>query len=309
MTAWHALAIDEAIARLESDAASGIATGEARRQLERFGPNALPERARRPAVLGFLRQFQSPLIYLLFVAAAIAFALGERGDAAVILGVVVLNAVIGAVQEGRAERSMEALRRLSALRVRVLRDGREEIIASRGLVPGDVLVLAAGDAVGADARLIDAAALEAAEAALTGESLPVAKDPTAVAADTPLADRRDMVHAGTSITGGRGRALVTATGPATEVGKIARLAEAAEEPKTPLERRIAHFGRRLIGGAAALFAVVLALGFLRGLPFAEVLLVAVSQVVSMIPEGLLVRGSETSSAAAPNVQSPVRDVS
>ena len=153
-------------------------------------------------------------------------------------------------------------------------------------MPGDLVLLAAGDAVAADARLLEAAALEAAEAALTGESLPVAKHPEPLAADTSLADRRNMVYSGTHIAAGRGRAVVVATGLDTEVGKIASLTESAEEPKTPLEQRLAQFGRYLVGAAIALFVVVLTFGMLRGLPFVEILMVAISQMVSMVPEGL-----------------------
>jgi Ca2+-transporting ATPase len=212
--------------------------------------------------------------------------MGKRGDSIVILVVVIINAVIGAFQEGRAERSMEALRRLSSLKVRVLRGGRDEIIEARDLVPGDVVLFAAGDAIGADARLLESAALETAEAALTGESLPVAKDPEPLAADTPLAERLNVVYSGTHVAAGRGKGIVVATGLATEVGKIAKLTAAAEDPDTPLELRIAHFGRYLVVAAIALVSVVLSVGLLRGMPFADVFMVAISQMVSMVPEGL-----------------------
>jgi Ca2+-transporting ATPase len=212
--------------------------------------------------------------------------MGKRGDSIVILVVVIINAVIGAFQEGRAERSMEALRRLSSLKVRVLRGGREEIIEARDLVPGDVVLFAAGDAIGADARLLESAALETAEAALTGESLPVTKHPEPLAADTPLAERLNVVYSGTHVAAGRGKGIVVATGLATEVGKIARLTAAAEDPDTPLELRIAHFGRYLVVAAIALVSVVLSVGLLRGMPFADVFMVAISQMVSMVPEGL-----------------------
>jgi magnesium-transporting ATPase (P-type) len=283
---WHALAPQEVFQRVRTDAAHGLNRDEAARRLAEHGPNALPQAKRRSLFTVFLRQFASPLIYILFVAATIALAMGHRGDSVVILIVVLINAVIGTVQEGRAERSMEALRRLSALKVRVLRDGHEEIIEARDLVPGDLVLLSAGDAVGADARLLEAAALEAAEAALTGESLPIAKHPEPLPEDTSLADRRNMVYSGTHIAAGRGRAVVVATGLATEVGKIARLTAAAADPKTPLELRIQQFGRYLVGAALGLFTLVVAIGLLRGLPFGEILMVAISQMVSMVPEGL-----------------------
>ncbi len=283
---WHAIEAGVTLERLGSRATEGLTSGAVEQRLTEVGPNALPEAVRRSASLLLLQQFKSPLIYILFVAAGLASALGYWGDAAVILGVVVANALIGAFQEGRAERSMAALRRLSLLQARVLRDGSEQAIAARDLVPGDILLLAAGDAVGADARLIEAASLAAAEAALTGESVPVSKHVQALPEATGLADRRNMVFSGTHITTGRGRAVVTATGTHTEVGGIARMTQEAQEPKTPLELRLAQFGRYLVVAALVLFVVVMALGLLRGLPLADVLMVAISQMVSMVPEGL-----------------------
>jgi Ca2+-transporting ATPase len=283
---WHNLPAREVLARLGITPAQGLAHDQAIRRLAEHGPNTLPEAEHRPLWRVLVRQFASPLIYILFVAAVIAFAMGRRGDSVVILIVVIINAVIGTVQEGRAERSMEALRRLSALKVRVLRGGKEEIIEAHELVPGDLVLLSAGDAVGADARLLEAAALEAAEAALTGESLPVVKHPEPLPEDTSLADRRNMVYSGTHIAAGRGKAVVVATGLATEVGKIAKLTAAAADPKTPLELRIQQFGRYLVGAAIGLFTIVIAFGLLRGLPFVEILMVAISQMVSMVPEGL-----------------------
>jgi Ca2+-transporting ATPase len=283
---WHALSSEEALQRCGTEPSSGLDTDEVARRQAQHGRNALPEAPPRPLWRIVLRQFKSPLIYILFVAAALAAGMGHWGDAAVILGVVLVNALIGAYQEGRAEASMAALRRLSALQVRVLRAGQEQVIAARELVPGDLLLLAAGDAVGADARLIQVAQLQVAEAALTGESVPVSKGVAALPEATGLADRRNMMFSGTYVTAGRARAVVTATGAHTEVGGIARMTEGAEEPKTPLELRIAQFGRYLVAGALAAFVVVLALGLMRGLPLADVLMVAISQMVSMVPEGL-----------------------
>ncbi len=281
----HQSSVEETLKRLDV-AHSGLAPEEAALRLAAHGPNALPETKGRSLLSVVLGQFTSPLIFILFVAATIAFVLGERGDAVVILVVVVLNALIGTLQEGRAERSMEALRKLASLHARVLRGGTEQSVEARDLVPGDVLFLAAGDAVGADARLLETAALEAAEGALTGESLPVAKHPEALPEDTPLAERANMVYSGTHIAAGRGRAVVVATALDTEVGKIASLTASAKEPKTPLELRIAQFGRGLAGAAVVLFVTILAFGLWRGLPFTEILMVAISQMVSMVPEGL-----------------------
>ena len=283
---WHAVDAREAVERLHGDDAHGLSGSEVARRLARYGPNALPEAPKRPAYVVFLRQFKSPLIYILFVAAALAAGMSHWGDAAVILTVVLVNALIGSYQEGRAERSMAALRRLSTLQVCVLRDGHEQAIPAQELVPGDLLLLAAGDAVGADARLIEQSRLQVAEAALTGESVPVSKAVPALPEAIGLADRHNMLFSGTYVTSGRARAVVVATGMHTEVGGIARLTEGAGEPQTPLELRIAQFGRYLVAGALVMFALVVALGLQRGLPLAEVVMVAISQMVSMVPEGL-----------------------
>ncbi len=283
---WHALAPQHAAQVCGVDTVRGLDAATVAQRLAESGPNELPEAPPRPLWRGFLRQFKSPLIYILFVAAVLAVALDHRTDALVILLVVTVNAIIGAAQEGRAERSMSSLRRLAGLRARVLREGREAEIGARDVVPGDVLLLAAGDAVAADARLLEQAQLRMAEAALTGESVPVAKAVAALPDATGLADRHNMVYSGTFVSAGRGRALVVATGGHTEVGRIAGLTLGAVEPPTPLERRVAQFGRWLVGAALLLFVAVVLLGLWRRLPLADVLMVAISQMVSMVPEGL-----------------------
>jgi magnesium-transporting ATPase (P-type) len=268
------------------DLQRGLDAGTVQRAQAQHGPNALPEVPVKPLWRTFAQQFKSPLIFILFVAAGLAVALGHHGDAMVILAVVLVNALIGSFQEGRAERSMAALRRLAAVRVRVLRAGSEQVLEARALVPGDIVLLAAGDAVAADARLIETVQLHVAEAALTGESVPVSKSVAALPEATGLADRHCMVYGGTHVTSGRARAVVVATGVHTEVGRIAGLTERAEEPKTPLELRLAQFGRALVVAALGLFVTVVLLGLWRELPLAEVLMVAISQMVSMVPEGL-----------------------
>ncbi|MDI1268011.1 MAG: HAD-IC family P-type ATPase [Polaromonas sp.] len=283
---WHALPAGEVLAQLACDPAVGLSAADVEQRRAREGANALPEPQRRSMLAVFARQFKSPLIYILFAAAVLAVAMAHYGDAVVILVVVLVNAVVGTFQEGRAERSMASLRRLAALRVRVLRDGQEALIAARDLVPGDLLLLAAGDAVGADARLIEEAQLQVAEAALTGESVPVSKAVAPLAESTGLADRRNMLFSGTYATAGRARAVVVAIGSHTEVGRIAGLTETAADPQTPLEQRIAQFGRALVVAALVLFVAVVALGMFRDLPLADVLMVAISQMVSMVPEGL-----------------------
>ncbi|MBE7497155.1 MAG: HAD-IC family P-type ATPase [Verrucomicrobiaceae bacterium] len=283
---WHTESAVDALLAIQSDSQTGLTSAEAAARLVQHGPNELPEEAHKPMWKVFAAQFASPLIYILFVAAIISFAMSHASDAVVILVVVFINAVIGAVQEGRAEHSMAALRKLSSLKVRVVRDGHEAIIEARDLVPGDILLLAAGDQVGADARLLEAAALEATEAALTGESLPVLKHTGILPEDAGLGDRKNMIYSGTHLTAGRGKAVVVATGLQTEVGKIARMTATAEEPKTPLETRLAQFGQWLVAASIVLFALVLAFGLMRGIPFVDIFMVAISQMVSMVPEGL-----------------------
>ena len=283
---WHALPVEQLLRHFGLDPERGLDAGEVCSAQARHGPNALPEAPPKPLWRTFVRQFKSPLIYILFVAAVLAVSLGHHGDAGVILAVVLVNALIGSFQEGRAERSMAALRRLSALRVRVQRDGGELVVEARELVPGDTVLLAAGDAVAADARLVEEAQLQVAEAALTGESVPVSKSVLPVPEATGLADRHCMVYSGTHVTAGRARAVVVATGIHTEVGRIAGLTERAEEPKTPLELRLEQFGRALVVAALGLFVLVVLLGLWRQLPLSEVLMVAISQMVSMVPEGL-----------------------
>ena len=283
---WHAIDGRAAIDAIGSDAVAGLSASEARQRLLRGGPNALPESRRRSLLSVFAAQFRSPLIYLLLAAAGLALVLGHTQDAAVIFVVLLANAVIGAVQEGRAEHSLAALRKLETLKARVVRDGEEQVVAARDVVLGDILVVEAGDAIAADARLLDGVALQLAEAALTGESVPVGKHLLPVAPNTPLADRKNMIYAGTHVTAGRARAVVVATGLETEIGRIATLAEQAVEPKTPLELRIAWFGRAVMVAALAMFALVLGIGVLGGIPFGDILMVGISQVVSMVPEGL-----------------------
>ncbi|WP_395742473.1 cation-translocating P-type ATPase [Prosthecobacter sp.] len=283
---WHAADAGKVVAALQTDAGSGLSGSEASERLKQQGPNELPKDKHKPLWRVFASQFASPLIYILFVAAVISFAMGHASDAVVILVVVLINALIGTVQEGRAEHSMTALRELSALKVRVVRAGHEAQIEARELVPGDVLLLGAGDQVGADARLLEASSLAATEAALTGESLPVEKSTAPVPEDAGLGDRKNMIYSGTHLTAGRGRAVVVATGLQTEVGKIARLTASAKEPKTPLEARLKQFGNWLVVASIILFALILGFGLLRGIPFVTIFMVAISQMVSMVPEGL-----------------------
>ena len=282
---WHSQEIPQVLAHLDATA-TGLSTSEHQKRFQKYGPNALAQSKSRGFWTVFIEQFKSPLIYLLFAAAALKLVLGHPNDAVVILAVVLINAILGSFQEGRAERSLKALQKLSDLKVRVIRNETEQIVAAHTLVPGDILVFFAGDAIGADARLIECSGLEIAEAALTGESLAVQKSLELLPVKTLLPEQKNRVFSGTHVTAGRGKAVVVSTGLQTEVGKIAHLTQNAETPKTPLEKRIQKLGKQLAFAAALLFVTMVALGLYQNLPFDEILGASISQVVSMIPEGL-----------------------
>ena len=264
----------------------GLSSAEARHRLTEFGPNAIRrERATSPLAL-LARQFASPVIWLLLAASVLSGALGEGLDAFAIGAIVIVNAAIGFFQEHRAERAVMALRSMTAPRARVLRDGHSAMIPADAVVPGDVLVLEAGDITAADARLHTAHALTTNEAPLTGESTPVEKTTARTAPDTPLAERHDFVFMGTSVATGTGLAEVVATGMQTELGRIAHLLSTAEESVTPLQRRLAHVSQTLLYICGGIVAVVAAAGLLRGWPPMQVFMAAVSLAVAAVPEGL-----------------------
>jgi P-type Ca2+ transporter type 2C len=277
---------EEVAAELGVDLVDGLHDGEVERRREAAGANELTRRRAEGPVRLLLRQFASTLIVVLCVAAVITAALGEVRDTAVILAIVVLNAMIGFVQEHRAERAMEELQRATAAHARVLRQGRELRIPAAEVVPGDVLLLEAGEIVAADARLVQVPDLRVDEATLTGESVPVDKAiaPLPPGVGDVLAERRNMVWKGTAVVHGRGSAVVVATGMATALGRIARMLEG--RPSTPLQRRLALLGRRLAGAALAVCAVVFVTGIARGEPVALMFLTAVSLAVAAIPEAL-----------------------
>ncbi len=285
-SSWHAYETSYLLNKLNSRPNHGLSKEEITERLIRFGTNSLIEIKPSSFVSMALRQFLSPLIYLLLAAAGIAFIVGETRDSLVIIGVVLLNAIMGAIQEGRAERSLESLRKLSSLKARVVRGGMEEVVQATQIVPGDILILSAGDAIASDSRLIETVAFTVAEAPLTGESVPVVKSISILPLDTPLMDRINMVYAGTHVTSGRARAVVVETGSGNEIGKIAALAQSTEQPKTQLEIRIDDFGKKLIYLALGVSLFVLSIGLIRGISFSEIFMLAMSQMVSLVPEGL-----------------------
>ena len=286
-TAWHALTVDELAGRLGTDAVRGLPAAEAARRLATTGANVLREPPEVPVWRRMMRQFRELVVWILLVAACLSAFLRDWADAAAIVAIVLVNAIIGFVQEERALKALAALRRLSAPTARVVRDDGVAVISTRELVPGDRIELEAGDNVPADARLVEGHALRLQESALTGESVPARKEPaTAQRVDTPLGDRRSLVHAGTVVAAGRGAAIVVATGMNTELGRIASLLERADPETTPLQRQLAELGRLLVGGCFVVVGLIFVLEIRRGRPWAEVLLQSVSLAVAAVPEGL-----------------------
>ncbi len=290
-TAWHTLGSKEVVLEQRSDARVGLSAAEGSARLQRFGHNTLTAREGRSWWAAFGSQFAAVLVWLLIVAAGVSAVLGEWVDAGAIAAIIVINAVIGASQEHSAERSIAALRGMTAPKARVVRDGVVTVLPAAAIVPGDVLVLEAGDLVAADARLIESASLAAIEKSLTGESEPAEKDARAVSppppADTPLAERRGMVYSGTAIATGTARAVVVATGMRTEMGRIAALIATAEaDGPTPLQARLARVGRLLVVASLVIVAGLFGLGLIRGEPLLSLFMTAVSMAVAAVPEGL-----------------------
>ncbi|HEX7086361.1 MAG TPA: cation-translocating P-type ATPase, partial [Vicinamibacterales bacterium] len=295
---FHHQSVDAVIAALATDARRGLSAAEARARLERYGPNELTEEVRVPAWRRFLAQFRDLLVILLLVATAISALLWlwERDtalpyEAIAILAVVLLNAVLGFVQETRAESAVAALKQIAAARARVLRDGETMSIPAAEVVPGDVLLVEEGDRIAADARVIQSTALQTAEAALTGESLPVSKDIAPVEPDAALGDRTSMIFSGTIATYGRGRAVVVATGMQTEMGRIAGMLHEVPDETTPLQKELNRVGK-VLGGVVVAIAVVMIATILivedvrRLSALVDVLILGVALAVAAVPEGL-----------------------
>ena len=285
-SAWHTLSAEQALQVLESSA-EGLTEAQARERLQCHGPNRLPTAQAVPLWRRVALQFHNLFIYVLLAAALTTGLIGHGVDAAVILAVVLLNVGIGVLQEGKAEKALQAIRHLLAPRALVLRDGKPREIDAAALVPGDVVQLASGDSVPADVRLLSAHNLRVDESALTGESVPVDKAMPAVHASAALGDRLCMAYAGTLVAQGQARALVVATGASTEMGRIGRLLSAVEQTTTPLVRQMAQLSRwitlAVLGAAALLFVFGIAA---RGLPAADMFMTAVGLAVAAIPEGL-----------------------
>ncbi|WP_240036567.1 HAD-IC family P-type ATPase [Halomonas urmiana] len=284
--AWHSQAPDAVLAGLEASE-RGLTAEQAADRLARHGHNRLPAPRRSGPLRRFLRQFHNVLIYVLLVAALGTALLQHWVDTGVILGVVLINAIVGFLQEGKAEQALEAIRGMLSPRAQALRDGKRRTVPAEELVPGDLVFLQAGDRVPADLRLLRSHNLRIDEAMLTGESVAVDKQVDAVAADADLGDRRCMAFSGTLVAFGQGRGVVVETGANTEIGHISALLGEVETLTTPLLRDIATFGRWLSGAIVVLAVITFAIGYgVRGYDLVETFLAAVSLAVAAIPEGL-----------------------
>ena len=291
---FHSMSIDEVLAKLSANKDTGLTKAQCVSLAEKYGANKLREKKSKSLFMRFVDQFKDVMILILLAAAAVSFVIacvernpGEFFEPALILLIVILNAIMGVVQENKAEKALSALKNLSAPHARVIRDGVETVIDASELVPGDIIKLEAGDFVPADARLIHSAGLKCEESALTGESVPSEKDASAeVKADAPLGDRHNMVYSGCSVTYGTALAVVTATGMDTEMGKIANLLEGEGETQTPLQKKLAQLGKYL--GILALVAcgIIFVVGLLNQIAPLDIFMTAVSLAVSAIPEGL-----------------------
>ena len=283
---WHRLQLGDVLGELESSR-DGLSTDQVRLRLERYGPNELKEKPRKSVTAMIVDQFRDFMIIVLIVAAVVAGVIGEASDTIAIAVIVVLNAVLGFVQEYRAEQAMAALKRMAAPSATVVRDGSPQEIGVDRLVPGDRVVLQTGSVVPADVRLWEAVRLRTDEAALTGESLPVQKATAPLdRQDAPVAERTNMAYKGTLVAAGRGEGFVVATGMRTELGRIATLLEDQNEGRTPLQKRLAVFGQRLAWAVLAICGVVFVTGLLRGEPAMLMLLTSISLAVAAIPEAL-----------------------
>ena len=283
---WHAVPTESVLSKLETDA-EGLASSEARRRLDRCGPNLLRPPKRRGPLMRLLLQFHNILIYVLLASAAVTATMQHWVDTAVITGVVVINAFIGFLQEGKAEKALDAIRKMLSLQANALRDGRRQAVSAETLVPGDVIFIESGDKVPADLRLLEVKNLQVQEAALTGESVAVEKAPAPVDAGAALGDRTCMAYAGTLVASGRGKGVVVATGDASEIGRISAMLSEVSTLTTPLLQQVARFSRWLTALILGLAAFVFGFGVLvYQFTTEEMFLAAVGLAVAAIPEGL-----------------------
>jgi calcium-translocating P-type ATPase len=286
-TPWHAIAADEVLRRLDSNPRSGLSTTDVQRRLEKYGHNKLPEGRKRGPFMRFFMQFNNVLVYVLLAAGFVKLMIGLWLDASIILGVVILNALLGFVQEGKAEQALESIRNMLSAEARTLRGRETRFVPSEDLVPGDIVLLESGDKIPADMRLLDVKNLRTEEAALTGESVPIDKTTEAVAERATVGDREGMAFSGTLVASGRGTGIVVATGAETELGRINQMMTAVSALETPLLRQIKNFGYAITAVIGIVSVIVFLFGrFVRQMPFVDIFQSVVSIAVSVIPEGL-----------------------
>ncbi len=284
---WHSLKTDEVLKHLDTLADQGLSEAEAQRRLQTYGPNELAEKPPTSFLQMLWDQFNNFVIMMLIVAAVLSAILGDYVEAAAILAIVILNATLGVVQERRAEQALAALKKLAAPEAHVIRDGGRKTVPSPQVVPGDVVLLEAGNYIPADVRLLEAFNLRIEEAALTGESVPVQKDAaTALEKEIPLGDRKNTAFMGTLVNYGRGKGIVVSTGMHTQIGLIATMLQSVDEEQTPLQKRLAQLGKTLGWGCLVICALVFAVGWMRGYNPLDMFMVAVSLAIAAVPEGL-----------------------
>jgi len=281
---WHSYDLETVLEKLDARI-WGLTDQEAKERLTSYGYNELEEKKKESYFQVFLRQFKSPIIYVLIFAAIVAFSLGDYNDALIIAVILTANSIIGSAQEGRAERAISSLKKLASPVVKVKRDGKIVEIPAREVVPGSIIIFETGDRIPADARLIAGVNLKVDEAILTGESVASEKYVIEVKPEAKITEQKNMVFSGTQIMAGHGEAVVTATGMHTQMGKIAKTVQEAEED-IPIMRRMAHFSRWIIKAVVLVMVSTLLTGILRGYPLYDMFLVVLSQMVSAIPEGL-----------------------
>jgi Ca2+-transporting ATPase len=284
---WYEIEAAEAGEKLNTDLDRGLSAEEAEKRLEEYGPNALREPPSRSILSMFMDQLKEVLVIILIIAAVISGAVGEWVDSLVIMIIVVLNACLGVYQEHKAEEALKALKKMTMPTAKVLRDGEVCQVAVENLVPGDIVLLEAGDSLPADIRLVETVSLRTNEAALTGESVPVEKSIKALEqGDVPVGDQHNMAFMGTTITSGRGKGLVITTGMETELGKIAQMIQETPQETTPLQKRLAELGKILGLAAFAIVAIAFLAGWLRGMELLEIFMISISLAVAAVPEGL-----------------------
>ena len=283
---WHNVDINEALRLLNSDPRKGLSAGEVEQRRLRYGANVLTKKKGTGAFVRFLMQFSQPLVYILLAAAIVTFLLREYVDSLVIFLVVLVNAVVGFIQEAKALKSLDALSKTMTTLAVVVRDGKEVRVSSEDLVPGDIVILVSGDKVSADLRLVGSKDIQINESALTGESLPVQKHIEVLAATESLADRKNMAYASTLVTYGKAKGVVVATGDDTEIGRISQLIQSADSLQTPLTIKIGRFSHLLLWVIMAVSFVTFLVGVLRGQGVVEMFMAAVALAVGAIPEGL-----------------------